>query len=331
MFTTIDIAAIRALSARERVPVEWALGLAEVESAGRAFWTIDGKQLPAINLEGHYFYRLLSPQDRIKALSLGLAHPTAGKTVVPNSFAGRYLMLRDWLRIDATAALKSISMGVGQVMGEHHDRLGYDTVEEMWGVARSSLAGQAEIMLRFLTTDAELFTAVRDNQYERVARIYNGPKYKTNSYDTKIKAAVEKWQRGSANPAGIPRYNTDVELASITALGFATVKAFQQSNGLTADGIIGPITREKIEAAKVAAKAPVTVATKATIGAVVTGTIGYVTTEVTGALQQVDGMIAYIKLLGTYGPPIALVGVGSLVVGVTAYSFYKAARNAQAI
>ena len=54
-------------------------------------------------------------------------------------------------------------------------------------------------------------------------------------------------------------------------------------------------------------------------------------TEVTDAAKHVDSLIVYLKMLGTYGPSVAGIGIVSLVIGVTAYSFWKSAQNAKPV
>lgn len=331
MFNAIDRIAIRLLSERFAVPYAWVLALTEVESAGRAFWSVKGKSLPAINLEGHYFYRNLPEGKRAQAVRLGLANPKMGKTKVPNSYAARYDMLDKWRAIDNDAALMSISMGVGQVMGEHATRLGFNNVTEMWDMACSSLAGQVELMLRFIAASPALVAAIAAKKYKVVARIYNGPKYAINAYDKKIKAAVLKYE---GNASASPTNDTSAEQAKIKALGYASVEAFQQANGLVPDGIIGNITRDAIETAiKVKNAATAGNVTKVVVGAgaggasvVVAG--AEVAQEMGSVLDQAQPVLSFIQTLGQYGPTIVLVGVAALVIGLTVYFIVKKTKAA---
>lgn len=312
MFNNVQRVAIKTLCERFGVPLEWALGLAEVESAGRAFWTIDGRSLPAIRQEGHYFYKYLPEAKRPGAVQRGLAHKNAGAINVPGSYRGRYELLDTWMQIDRTAALMSISMGVGQVMGSHYERLGFKTVEEMWDVARSSLAGQVELMLRYIVTDPVLLAAVKANKYARVAKLYNGPNYRQNKYDTKIAAAVTRYRRGTSTENRFAE-----EYAMLNKLGYKTVEAFQLAAGIVPDGIIGPITIEKLRDAT--AEAAAKPASKATEIAVVIGTGGAAVTAIEKVTQTVDAakpVIETVKSLGLGGSQVFIVlGTAILAAG----------------
>jgi hypothetical protein len=321
LFNRITIAAVQALCAKYKVPLEWALGLAEVESAGRAFWTVNGRPEPAIRPEGHYFDRLLHGADQKKARNLGLANPKAGAVKVPGNFEARYRMLEAMRAIDDTAALMSISMGVGQVMGAHYDRLGFDTVQEMWQTARTSLAGQIELMLRFITTDRKIVAAIAANDYATVAKLYNGPNFRVNKYDAKIKKAVETWRAQGSKSYGAPAQDFTEEKQAIAKLGFPTVKAFQQAVGLNADGIIGPITRDAIEeAAKIKVTKPRKEAGKLAGVAGTVTTVAAVATQTQGVVDTARPTVDFIKdIAGSYGPTVAAVLIAAIVVGTIAY------------
>ncbi|QPC44954.1 DUF3380 domain-containing protein [Kaustia mangrovi] len=326
MFNSADRVAISMLCAEYDIPLAWALGVAEVESAGRAFWTVDGERRPAINLEGHYFYRNLPESKRSRAVSLGLAHPKAGKTKVPSTYRGRYEMLYRWMDIDPGAALKSISMGVGQVMGEHYDFLGYASPQDMWVRANVSLAGQVELMLGFIEMSDGLMQAIEDRDWHKFARLYNGPAYRRNSYAAKIERAVKKYER---DPRSRDEFDLREEVRSINKLGFETVQAFQSAHGLDPDGIIGPITREAIEKALEDNVKPKKAGAKAAAGTAAAGaTTVAVVTEVSGAFDHMRVVLDYLQSLGEYGQAIALVGASSVILGVTTYVIYKRAQTA---
>lgn len=255
------------------LPQAFVLGIVEKESAGRVFWTVGSKRLPAIRPEGHYFYRLLSGAERAKAVSQGLAAQKAGKVHVPGKAEAVYRMFQRMVAINPTAAVQSISIGIGQVMGEHAERLGYPSPQAMYKRACDGIEGQVEIMLRFIMADKRLVKAVRLLDYKTFARIYNGPGYRKNQYDTLLKRYVEKWL-GKFAPGGSP------ECAHIASLGFQSVEEFQEHYGLEPDGIVGPLTRAKIDeavkAGKKQAKAPVVApaAVAAGSGSIAVATVG---------------------------------------------------------
>lgn len=328
MFTKIEIQAIKVLSNKYGIPLEWTLGLAQVESAGRAFWTVDGAPLPPIREEGHYFYRNLPEGKRAVAMKRGLANPKAGKTAVPRTYAGRYDMLHEWMRLDRTAALMSISMGCGQVMGQWYDRLGFKEVDDMWSMACKSLAGQVEIMLRFIATDPRLVKAIKADKFKVVARIYNGKGYKQNKYDEKLRVAVTAFRK-AATPGQIKvaatTDNTTHERQQIADLGYKTVEAFQLANGLQPDSIIGPLTREAVQNAVAQQKAaPATNAAKVAAvvatGSVLTSTLA----DLTQTWDTVKPILDAVKGLGANGQQIAVIAAGMIIAATTVYAVNSA-------
>ena len=241
------------------------LAVAEVESAGRAFAVVDGRQEPLIRFEAHYFDRRLDAAKRAVARAQGLAAPVAGAVANPAAQAARWRLLRQAAAIDAKAAYESTSWGLGQVMGAHWALLGYAGVEALVAEARSGAAGQFALMVRYIDK-AGLKDALHRQDWAAFARGYNGPGYAGNGYDRKIAAAYRR-HAGAAATVATPAPAEPVlrqgargeavrELQrSLTALGHpvaadgafgpataAALKKFQRRNGLAADGIAGPAT-----------------------------------------------------------------------------------------
>jgi hypothetical protein len=53
--------------------------------------------------------------------------------------------------------------------------------------------------------DSRLDDELRDLRFADFARIYNGPAYKSNAYDTKMLAAYKKYQREEDSLAAVPQ------------------------------------------------------------------------------------------------------------------------------
>src|SRR5690606_15842250 len=133
--------AIAEEAGRLRVEPAALAAVVEVESGGRVFALVEGRQEPLIRLGGHYFDRRLSGARLQRARRAGLAAPAAGAVRNPASQAQRWLLLRRATRIDRAAALESVSWGIGQVMGAHWSWLGYGSVEDLVAEARAGLHG----------------------------------------------------------------------------------------------------------------------------------------------------------------------------------------------
>lgn len=251
------------------------LAVAEVESGGVAFAIVDGKREPLIRFEGHYFDQRLSPEKRAVARAAGLASPIAGAVANPVSQVGRWDLLARAVRIDRGAAYESVSWGIGQVMGAHWKKLGFASVGDFVALARRDIAGQAEIMMRFIGMEG-LSAPLAAQDWAAFAHGYNGPLYARSNYNGRIAAAYAEYggspaahatprpqqARGELLYRGM-RGNAVFDLQTLlTSLGYGTaadgifggnteraVKAFQSGYRLAADGIVGPATYAALEAA----------------------------------------------------------------------------------
>lgn len=239
------------------------LAIAEVESAGRAYWTVRGQRLPAIRHEGHYFYKRLKGARLKRAVREGLAHPRAGAVKMPRSWAARYDLHERAKAIDESAAIESISIGLGQVMGAWWKRLGYNSPQHMFEVAKASVAGQVELMARYITEFGlgQYVANPSKRGFAHFAKGYNGKGYRKNRYDTKMWSAYRRWSKGSSTTKVATESKREWLLeiqGDLHSLGYnpgpkdgvmgkstrEAIKAFQRDNGLVVDGQPGPMTRE---------------------------------------------------------------------------------------
>jgi hypothetical protein len=178
------------------------LAVAEVESGGRAFASVKGRSEPLIRFEGHYFDRRLSGEKRDDARKRSLASPQAGAIRNPASQAERWALLDRAAGIDPQAAYESVSWGIGQVMGAHWAWLGFANVDELVAMARSGVAGQVELMLRYIAK-AGLLDAIRRHDWKAFAKGYNGPSYRKHRYDTRLAEAYERYSARAVPPAAV--------------------------------------------------------------------------------------------------------------------------------
>lgn len=173
------------------VEVAALMAIVEVESGGRYFAQVDGRKEPLIRFEGHYFDRLLPAAARAEAAAQGLASPKPGKIANPRRQSDRWKLLNRAIEINRAAALSSCSWGVGQVMGAHWQWLGYGSVDALVAQARSGIAGQIELMARYIER-AGLAEMLRARDWTVFARHYNGPGFAKHAYDHKMAAAYQK-------------------------------------------------------------------------------------------------------------------------------------------
>lgn len=249
----------------------------EVETDGSGF---DTKGRPDILPERHVFYRELGDTaNRKKAIRLGLAYPKWGTKPYPKSSDGCYALLDQMIDVDETAALKSCSWGLGQVMGNEFDEAGYSSVQSMVTDFCDSEKAQL-IGMCHLIKHRNLDAALRAENWALFALRYNGSGYKKNKYDTKLRAAYAKWVKrlgsakavpvesddgslrvGSAGPRvkalqetliakGYPLGKADSDFGNLTR---DAVNAWKADNGvepITKDGVVDAPTMAKIEASK---------------------------------------------------------------------------------
>lgn len=253
MFDQATILAVNDIARELKVEPAALLGVATVESGGRVFAMVDGREEPMIRFEGHYFDRRLPGEKQAQARAAGLAHPKAGKIANPATQGARWKLLEAAAAIDHKAAYESTSWGLGQVMGAHWQWLRFNSVDGLVALARRDAAGQIELMAKYIDR-AGLAGALRALDWTTFARGYNGPAYKANAYDRKMADAYRK-----AKGIGLPVIAADRTVRRMQELlvanGYAiqidgirgpktdkALRAFQKASGLIADGIAGSAT-----------------------------------------------------------------------------------------
>ncbi|MHA7773824.1 N-acetylmuramidase domain-containing protein [Roseibium sp. M-1] len=168
--------------------------IAQVESSGQARFS-DGRL--KILFERHIFYSQLPEGKRAKAVAAGLAHQGARKSQYKDqkTSEARYSLLSRAIQIDRNAAFRSISSGEYQIMGFNAGICGYGSAEEMFSAFVDSDLEQLKAFANFLKAN-NLVTAIRNRDFARIARVYNGDK--TGKYETKLRQAAEALRRSSA-------------------------------------------------------------------------------------------------------------------------------------
>lgn len=145
---------------------------------------------PAMLFEPHVFYRNLTGEKRDAAVAAGLAYREWRRDYPSDS----YPRLKQAMEIDETAALKSASWGLGQILGENHLSAGYTTPQEMVSAFMEDEEEHLEAMIRFIT-NAGIADDLRAHRWATVARVYNGPGYAAHGYHTRLEAAYRKWAK----------------------------------------------------------------------------------------------------------------------------------------
>jgi len=161
----------------------------DVESRGTGF---DKQGRPLILFEPHIFWRELGPgPKRQEAQRAGLAYPNWGMRPYPKD---SYPRLIEAMKIDETAALKSASWGLGQVLGSNYRAAGFDTVQDMVEAFCHDEEHHLSAMVGFIKTN-RLDDELRRHDWAGFARGYNGPGYAKHDYHGRLARAYARWSR----------------------------------------------------------------------------------------------------------------------------------------
>lgn len=255
---TLSAGAYGAEAARLSVEPEVVEAFTKVESRGAGF---DGQGRPKILFERHRFYWLLKkhkPHLVAQAVKAGLAYPRWKR----NYRGDMYGFLAQAMAIDAACALMACSWGLGQVMGENYKMLGYASVFDMVADACESEDKHLYQMMKYCEA-AGVVRYMRLKNFAKMAELYNGPGYKKNKYDTKMRAEYRRLKRpNKVDPyRSIPKTELEMYQRKLKELGFhevglvdgkwgsrtkTAVTAFQLEHGLTANGELDDPTKEML-------------------------------------------------------------------------------------
>ncbi|WP_052162199.1 N-acetylmuramidase domain-containing protein [Aquabacterium sp. NJ1] len=176
--------------------------IADVETKGASFWrlnAVDGKQVPSILFERHWFKRLTKgAYDKTHPDISGPAYTSSKEAAAADRYGSHstsYLRLINAYRLDPEAALASCSWGKFQIMGGEFKNCGQPSASDMVTIMCGGEAGQIRLLAGFIRHKAngKLWSAVQGKDWANIALYYNGGGYKKNAYDTKMHAAYEKF------------------------------------------------------------------------------------------------------------------------------------------
>lgn len=156
----------------------------------------------------------------------------------------QYGRLAQAIAKDRTAALKSASWGLGQVLGTNFAASGFADVEIMVSTLIDSEDAQLAAMASFLK-ESRLDAALRAHDWTSFARGYNGPGFAKNNYDTRLRGEFNKFTFGP-----LPDLQLRAAQLFLTFAGFhpgpvdgvmgsqtrAALTDFQSGNGLDPTG-----------------------------------------------------------------------------------------------
>ena len=96
------------------------------------------------------------------------------------------------ISLDEEAGYKSASYGGFQIMGANFEAAGFATVKDFATTMMSKDEDKhLTAFVSFIMSNDKLLKALQDGDWAAFAKIYNGPNYKDNDYDTKLKTAYD--------------------------------------------------------------------------------------------------------------------------------------------
>lgn len=180
----VSVAAIRAI--------------AEVEAVGTGF--MDSGH-PDVLFERHVMYKQLREKFGLaRANALAKEHPD-----IVNPVSGGYgkesaqpKRLERAAEIDRECALNSASWGLFQIMGYHWRALGYATQQTFINAMYKDEGAHLFAFCRFIKINPALHMALKQRDWVRVARLYNGPNHAKNNYAPRMAAAYNRIAKEAA-------------------------------------------------------------------------------------------------------------------------------------
>ena len=183
-----------ALANRNRAESYYIRAIFTVEAGGKSGFLKEDENIPVTLEEGHIFYKYLKQKgknaDDIASRYPSICYPKWTKIFYKTGLKeyDRYLLAKS---IDEECAMMATSWGMGQVMGFNYKAVGYPDVKSMVDSMYVSERDQLLAMLRFIKSNNKMYTALKEEDWETFAKLYNGSGYKENKYDEKLKKAFE--------------------------------------------------------------------------------------------------------------------------------------------
>ena len=195
--TTLSTGDFRRAAERLGCPLAAIMAVCEVEAPRGGF---DSEGRPTTLFEGHKFYKFTGGK-------WAMSHPTLCFLNWDRQFYGRSRE-EEWARLKAAQALdwdaacKATSWGRFQIMGFNHNAAGFPDVASFVTAMSESEGRQLDAFVE-LIEDWGLADELQRGDWKTFARIYNGPRYAENRYDTKLSAAFERLAQASGAARGL--------------------------------------------------------------------------------------------------------------------------------
>jgi hypothetical protein len=167
--------------------------IAEQESKSSAF---DSENRPTILYERHWFSKLTNSKYDKKNHDISSRKPytfrkkdkSGGVIAVDDRYglsgSHQYRKLAKAYALDKRSALESCSWGKFQIMGFNYRTCGYNSIEDFVAIMCESEKKQLDAVCNFIKHNCH--KAVKNKEWQNIAKVYNGKNYKENKYDESL-------------------------------------------------------------------------------------------------------------------------------------------------
>jgi hypothetical protein len=173
---TISYADCKSVADRLGVDPLAVLAVARVES---------GSDINAFLFEPHVFSRLTN--HVYDQMYPEISYPEWNRAKYPKNSIARQQQFEAAVKISPEKAYQSASWGLFQIMGFHYKGLEYVSAIGMATDLKSGVEPNIRAFAKVIE-GMGLVDELRDQDWAKFARVYNGPGYKLNNYDVKISA-----------------------------------------------------------------------------------------------------------------------------------------------
>ncbi len=170
------------------VPVARLKAVKAVEASGQGF-SPDGR--PLILFEPHRFSK--ATKRAFDGRAPDVSYPVWGRSKYPKTQDGRYTQLVKAVGLDVDAGFASASYGLFQILGENYKAAGFDSPYDFAVAQARDEKTQLWSFENFLRANPAMLAALQAGDWATFARLYNGPAYRQNQYDVRLKEAERRF------------------------------------------------------------------------------------------------------------------------------------------
>ena len=177
-------------SARLGISVPTVKAVAKIEANGGGFMPTGE---PKILFEAHIFHRLT--QGKYDNSHPDISSAKWDKRLYLGGVE-EHKRLERAVKLDREAALQSASWGMFQIMGFNYKQCNYDLLQQFINAMYRSERDHLVAFIEFIRS-RKLAPLLKAQDWAGFAAKYNGPQFRKNKYDEKLKRAFEEFSSAS--------------------------------------------------------------------------------------------------------------------------------------